>query len=116
VRRAASILALAVACSGALGFVAGFDLTAVMTSGIFSVALAASGIAALFGRDLIYLAAAWGLYLGMNLAAYVDVIHAFSRRSADASAFGDILLSALLVVGVVGMLLTLYAQAKERRT
>jgi hypothetical protein len=115
-RRASAILAILVALTGLMGFVSSIDIEGVATSGVFGVALAVSGVAALLGRDLIYLAASWGLYLGMNLAADVDVIDTFRHESSAAARSGSIFLTALLVIGVIGLLLTLAARHRESRS
>jgi hypothetical protein len=114
-RKISAILAILMALSGALGFAAGFDWAAVLTSGVFAVALFAAGVAALRGGDLIYLAAAWALYIGMNLAAYVDVIYAFSQKPSSLTAFGNVLLTMLLAIGVLGLSTSFMAHHKERR-
>ena len=115
-RKISAFLAILMALSGALGFLAGFDWAAVLTSGVFAVALFVAGINALRGGDLIFLSAAWSLYIGMNLAAYVDVIHVFSQKSAGPSLFGNILLTVLLMVGLIGLALTFVAHNKEVAT
>ena len=112
-RKISALFAILIALSGALGFVAGFYWSAVITSGVFAVALATAGAVALRGGDLILLAAAWGLYLGMNLAAYVDVIYSFGQKASSPGLFGDALLTILLVAGVLGVLMTFVARHKE---
>jgi hypothetical protein len=114
-RKISAFLAILVALIGALGFVAGFDWAAVLTSGIFAVALLMAGVIALRGGDLIFLAAAWSLFIGMNLAAYVDVIYAFRQKPSSVGAFGNTLLTMLLVVGVLGLSASFIAHHKERR-
>lgn len=107
-RRFSSILAIITALSGALGFVGGFSQEAALTSGIFALALLIAGIGALRGGALIYLATAWGVYLGTNLAAYVEVL------ASNTSAFASALLTALLSLGLVGLLTALTADKAER--
>lgn len=111
-RRAPAILAIIISLTGIMGFIGGVDLEGVITSGVFGVALLASGIATLLGWDLIYLATSWGIYIGMNLAAYVDVIAAMRNQQSPMAVF----LTALLIVGIVGLLLTLIARQKEIRS
>ena len=109
-RKISAFLAILIALSGALGFVAGPSLEAIITSGVFAVALVAAAVIALRGGDLIYLAASWGLYLGMNLVAYVEVVDSlrdFARGAAR------LFLSILLAAGVAGLSLTLIARRQE---
>lgn len=115
-RRISAILAIIVALSGALGFVSGFDWAAVLSAGIFVFALAMGGIATLLGHDLIYLAASWGFYLGMNLAAYVDVIAAFQQHPSSITRPASIFLTLLLIVGVIGLVMALIARHREVRS
>jgi hypothetical protein len=115
-RRIAAFMAILTALSGAFAFVGGTDWVALITGGVFAVALAAGGIAALFGGDLIYLASSWGLFVGMNLAAYVDVIGMLNKNAAQLNFVAEVGLSGLLVLGLIGLLLTLLAHRSERRT
>src|ERR1043166_421693 len=112
-RRISAILAIVVALSGGLGFVSGFDWGVLLSSGIFAFALAVSGIATLLGHDLIYLATSWGFYLGMNLAAYVDVIAAFQQHPSSMTRPASIFLTLLLIVGVIGLVMALIARHRD---
>jgi hypothetical protein len=115
-RRIAAFMAILTALSGAFAFVGGMDWVALITGGAFAIALAAGGIAALFGGDLIYLASSWGLFVGMNLAAYVDVMEMLSKNAAQRNFVAEVGLSGLLILGLIGLLLTLLAHRSERRT
>jgi len=112
-RKISAFLAILTAFSGALGFMTGPSWEAIVTSGAFAITLAVAGVLALRGADLIYLASAWGFYTGMNLAAYLEVIAALRNFTAG---LADLFLSVLLLLGVVGLVLTLVANHRERLT
>ena len=114
-RKISAFLAILMGLSGVLGFVGGVSLEALFTSGLFAIALVVAGIAALRGIDLIYLAAAWALYLGTNMAAYSEVIYNFSRDRSSLGRFGTVLLTGLLVMGVLGLVTAFRAHQQERQ-
>lgn len=114
-RRGAAILAILLAVLPLLGLAVGFDITASSITMIIAMALIAAAVAALRGGDLIYLASAWGLYLGMNLAAYIEVLGRFLEQSAPEARFGVAAITVLLVLSLSGLLLCLRAHQIEKR-
>jgi len=113
-RRLVAILAIFVALvSLPFGFVSDNTVVDALTFGLYSGALLIAGLATLRGTDLIYMAAAWGLYIGMNLAAFANVIGGLSRN-APAFVFEITLLLCFLAVGPAGLVITFIANHRER--
>ena len=94
-RPTAAGLAILVATFGFLQLLPGRGDFFALSVLLYSVALVVSAIAAFRGGPLIYLATSWGLYLGLNLAAYADVVYASSQKSDPISIFISIVLGAL---------------------
>jgi hypothetical protein len=116
-RRIAAVLAIILSLFGMpVGFLGGINWDSMLTSGVFWLALVSAAIWALMGRDLIYLAVAYGIFIGMNLASCLDVIEAMSARPSLQGSFGIVLAASVIAIGIAGLLLTLFANNKERTT
>jgi hypothetical protein len=112
-RRISAVLALIVSLFGLpLGFMGGFEWASVFTFGLFWLALIVGAISALRGSDLIYLATAWGIFIGMNLVSSIDIVGQAGSRPEDL--FSVTSLVGVLAFGLIGLSLALIANAKER--
>lgn len=84
-----------------------------ITTAICIIVLLGSALSALRGAALIYLASAWSFYLGLNLAAYMDVAgHSFQKDDAGAH-FVTVVALLLLFGSVVGLATALTAYRRE---
>jgi hypothetical protein len=91
----------------------GFDWARVLTFGVFWIVLVVSAILALAGGDLVYLAVAYGIFIGMNLASSVDVIQAMLSQKSPGADFVLVVASVVLAIGMAGLVLTLIAKRKS---
>ena len=113
-RSASALLAILVSIFGMAQLLVGRGDFFAITTLLYTVALIASATNVLRGGRLIYLATSWGLYLGMTLAAYADVVYASTQSRDPISIFIGSALTLLPIIATIGLLLTLFAQRKEQ--